>query len=384
MKMTNKEYVEEYSTSRGLRHRTHTTMQICLNHYSNFQNMTLHELLEEADMEEEQGIRWKKRTLKKRLINYMNYCKRNMTLTSAKSYLGRVKGFYVHHEIEIGKLPKWNTKNAILNEPILSHDLPTKEILMSAFEKADPVMKAILLTAVSTGMSRVDILSLTIQDFLTSTYEVHKKNNIQEALPILLKEESFIPTLSMRRHKNNKYFFTFMTTEAMHEICNYLLIRDKRNKKYKRPLIQPEDKLFKISNTTYGDKFVELNNALKLGKKGAFNRLRSHMLRKYHATTLEKNGMSREHVRILQGKSNSKVDEAYFYPEPETLQREYVKSMDDLLLLSEVKEITTESPEYQELQKQNKELKEKEKQIDEIWNEINNIKERENIWESLK
>ena len=36
------------------------------------------------------------------------------------------------------------------------------------------------------------------------------------------------------------------------------------------------------------------------------------------------------------------------------------------------------------LKEENQELKEKEKQIDEIWNEINNIKERENVWESLK
>ena len=172
-----------------------------------------------------------------------------------------------------------------------------------------------------------------------------------------------------------------MTPEAVTEICNYLLIRDKRNHKYHRPLIKPEDPLFKISDTTYGDKFVEINNTLKLGKKGTYNRFRSHMLRKYHATELEKQGMPREHIRTLQGKSNTKVDEAYFYIDTETLRKEYIEAMTGLLMYTEVKTIDTYSEEYIELKKQNEEYK---NNLDTLWEELNNIKERQNIWEKMK
>lgn len=361
--MNNEYYITEYVESRGLKPITHRSLRYVLNHYSNYQEKTLHELIMEADKEEDEGIRWKRRTLKKRLTSYMNYCKDNMELGAAKSFVNKVKGFYTHHEIEIGKLPKWNTKNANIHPPIKPDDLPTKDIIRQAVELSAPLMRAILLTIVSTGMSRADILSLSVKDFLTSTYEHHQKNTIQEALPILSKKDDIIVTLERQRSKNNKYYITFLTAEAVSEICNYLLIRDKRNHKYHRPLIGPDDKLFKISNTVYGDKFVEINNTLKLGKKGPYNRFRSHMLRKYHATELEKHGMSREHVRTLQGKSNSKVDEAYFYIDAETLKKEYINAMDGLLILSEVKTITTHSEEYKELKRQKEELEKENKNI---------------------
>lgn len=355
--MNNEEYIAEYVESRGLRESTGRSMTYTLNHYSKFQNATLHELLMEADEEEEQGIRWKRRTLKRRLINYMNHCKKTMTLIAAKTYVGKVKGFYTHHEIEIGNLPKWNTKNANISPPIRPDDLPTREIIRQAVEMSNPVMRAIILSAVSSGMSRSDLLKLTIQNFLDSTYPYHQCNTIQEALPILLKTPDVIPTFESQRTKNNKYFVTFMTPEAVMEICNYLMIRDKRNHKYHRPLLTGKDRLFKIADTTYGDKFVEINNALKLGKKGTYNRFRGHMLRKFHATELEKAGMSREHVRTLQGKSNSRVDEVYFYVDAETLKREYVDAMENLMIYTEVNTMDIKSPEYIQLERENEELK---------------------------
>lgn len=378
---TNEYYIREYVESRGLKKSTLRSIKYVLNHYSNFQQLTLHELIMEADQEEEAGIRWKRRKLKHRLTQYMNYCKETMEFSAAKSYVTKIKGFYHHHEIEIGNLPKWNPKNARIHPPIKPDDLPTKEIIRQALEISSPLMRAIILTLVSTGMSRADLLRLKVTDFLTSTYQYHQKDTIQEAIPVLLEIDEIIPTLENQRVKNNKYYFTFMTPEAVTEICNYLLIRDKRNHKYHRPLIKPEDPLFKISDTTYGDKFVEINNTLKLGKKGTYNRFRSHMLRKYHATELEKHGMPREHIRTLQGKSNTKVDEAYFYIDTETLRKEYIEAMTGLLMYTEVKTIDNYSEEYIELKRQNEEYK---NNLDTLWEELNNIKERQNIWEKMK
>jgi integrase len=382
--MKNEYYIDEYCESRGLKPSTRRSLGYVLNHYSDFQGLTLHELLEEADDEEEQGIRWKRRTLKHRLIAYMNHCKQTMSLGGAKTYFGKVKGFYTHHEIEIGQLPRWNTKNANITSPILPEDLPTKSIIRQAIEISNPLMRAIITTLISTGLARADLLRLTVDDLLSNTYEHHQKSTIQEALPILSKSDDIICTLKGRRYKNNKPYITFLTPEAITEICNYLLIRDKRNHKYHRPLLQPTDPLFKISPTTYGDKFVEINNTLKLGTRGTYNRFRGHMLRKYHATTLEKDGMSREHIRILQGKANSKVDEAYFYTDTETLRNEFIQHMDGLLIFTETKKIDQYSPEYAELKKQNKILLEKEKQINKIWDKLNNIENRQNIWEEMK
>ena len=66
--MDNKTYAREYTQTRGLKETTYTKLALMLDHYSAFQQMSIHELLLEADDEEEQGIRWKRRTLKKSTV----------------------------------------------------------------------------------------------------------------------------------------------------------------------------------------------------------------------------------------------------------------------------------------------------------------------------
>ena len=130
--MENQDYIDEYASTRGLKETTREKTGRILNHYSTYQKMSLHDLLQEADMEEEADIRWKRRVLKQRLINYMNYLKDHMLLSSSKTYFNAIITFYRHHEIEIGTLPKFNPKNARLPEPITSKDMLTKEIIREA------------------------------------------------------------------------------------------------------------------------------------------------------------------------------------------------------------------------------------------------------------
>ena len=374
--MENEYYIEEYITSRGLSKATYKRLKSQLTHYSQHQGLTLEELIEEADNEEEEGTRWKRRTLKKRLTMYMNYCKDTMALSSAKSYLKAVKGFYNHHEIEIGILPKWNEKNARIPEPILPSDLLTKEILRDILELADPLMKALILFEASSGMTKSEVRRITIKQFLESTYAYHEKEDVREAVATMMKSEAeIIPAFHMRRKKNNKYFITFCSPEATREILNYLTIRDERNRRYHRPLLTLEDPLFKVGHDHYQHKFVELNNALNLPKKGSYNQFRGHMLRKFHATQLEKAGMPRYLINVIQGKSNGNVDDVYFFEDEETLRKEYINALDGVLIYTEVKEITKYSPEYLKMEEENVYLKEQNQKYQEV---VDSIDERIN------
>ena len=365
--MENEYYAEEYILSRGLKQTSYNKIKIILNHYSTHQQKTLQELLEEADTEEEQGIRWKRRTLKKRLITYMNHLKTEMLLSSAKTYFNTIKAFYNHHEIEIGTLPKWNLKNAKLSEPILAKDMLTKEIIREALKVSNPLMTAIILTEASSGMTRSDVLGLSVGQFIEATQSYHHEDNIQEAIRHMLNyEHDIIPSFHLRRSKNNKYFITFTSPEATMEICKYLQIRDQRNHKYHRPLLSDADKLFKIHPKNYINKFAEINDALNMGKAGTYNQIRGHMLRKFHATMLEKHGMSRALIRVLQGKSNNAVDDVYFIEDEDTLREEYLKALEGVLIYTDVKEITRYSPEYQRIERENKEYKKREDKIKNI------------------
>ena len=372
--MDNEEYAAEYVESRGLTESYHRKIRLVFNHYSKYQGATLQELIDEADMEEEQGIRWKRRKIKKRLINYMNYCKKNMLLSSAKGYFGIIKSFYTHNEIELGQLPRWNNKNANIPDPITSKDMLTKPLIREALKIANHTMRPIILLEASAGMTRSDVLGLTVSDFLKATYEYHHMTNIQDAVNHMLNtDKEVIGTFHLRRQKNNKYFITFSSPEANIEICKYLKLRDQRNHKYHRPLLTDIDRLFKISGTVYIDKFTELNNALNRGRRGTYGQIRGHMLRKFHATQLEKFGMSRSQVNVLQGKSNNAVDDVYFIEDESTLRSEYLKAMKGILIYTDVKKVTEYSPEYQQLKEENEKYQ---NQINNIWTEISLLKNK--------
>ena len=372
--MNNKTYAKTYATQRGLKDTTRERVNTVIDHYSEYQGMTMHELIIEADTEEEAGVRWKRRTLKQRLINYMNYCKQTMLLSSAQTYFTTVKAVYLHFEIEIGQLPKWNSKNANVPNPITSKDMLTKEIIREALKIANPVMRCIILTEASSGMTRSDVLDITIGQFLEATHQYHYSDNVQVAVKLMLESDvDMIPSFHLRRKKNNKYFITFISPEATREICKYLRLRDKRNHKYHRPLLTHIDPLFKIANGTYIDKFNELNTQLNGGKAGTYNRLRGHNLRKFHATSLEKYGMSRYLVNVLQGKSNNDVDDRYFIEDEDTLRDEYLKALEGVLIYTDVKEVNKYSVEYQQLELENKEYKQK---LDLILDRIAKLEER--------
>ena len=73
-------------------------------------------------------------------------------------------------------------------------------------------MKSLILFLLSTGMSKIDALNLSIQQFIDSTYEYHKQTSIYQALSELWKisdTTDIIPTFKARRQKTNKYFITF-------------------------------------------------------------------------------------------------------------------------------------------------------------------------------
>ena len=342
--MQNEDYIMEYIQTRGLSDSTYQSVKKVLNHYSTYQQKTLHQLILEADTEEEQGIRWKRRTLKTRLTNYMNHLKTEMTSNSAKTYLKIVKSFYHHHEIEIHKLPKFNNRNAKVNRPLTYNDLPTKMEIRQAVELSNPLMRSLLLFLSSSGVSKVDALNLTIQDFINSTTDFHNADNVADVIMELQDQwQQVIPTFRNRRQKTNKYYVTFCSQEAVHEILNYLQIRLEHGN------LQNNDRLFKISKHHYTRKFQELNTMLGCGKAGTYNKFRGHNLRKYHASNLVKAGMSREMVNVLQGKSNNAVDDVYFFEDENRLKDKYVECLPELVVMTDVVHITKSSREYQEL-----------------------------------
>lgn len=263
--------------------------------YENLNSKSLNELIDEAEREEIQKIRWKDRSLKKRLINYRSYLYENKVETTAIKYLTNIKTIYRHFEIELQSLPSFNSKQTNKPVEIKFKDLPTKRNIKDAYNIANPITGLIILLIATSGMSKAEILNLTVDDFLKAN-------------------KSDIPIFYLTRQKTGREFFTFTTPKISCKISKYIKEHD----------LKPEDKLFDISESLLTMNLQKINDELKLGRVGNYSRIRCHMLRKYHASNLLNNtSFTIDEIDALQGRSKNKIHRSYFLNDEEKLKEKY-------------------------------------------------------------
>lgn len=355
---SNEEILQEIHHAKSHSKSSKKIYKNAVKQYCKYNKLSLSELIKEADEEEEEGIRWKNRKLKKRLINFRQELIKNYKKNTIQSYFNAIRSIYHYFEIEIHDLPALNKKNINVSEPINYVDLPTKEIIKKALKIADNRMNAIILFMSSSGCAKRETLNLTIQDFIDATKDYHNSNNINEVIEILKEREDVIPMFRLKRQKTNKYYYTFCSPEAVTSLISYMLTLEQD--------LQPTDKLFPIHEDYVTMLFVRINNILKLGKKGTYNRFRSHMLRKFHASQLYNAGLTLDEIDALQGRGKDPTHSSYFLEDPEKLRQKYVEHLDCLTINLDVNSLEIKSPEYIELEQK---YNEKEEQF-------NNMEER--------
>ncbi len=360
LNINDNQILDEITQTRNIQKGTRKNYQNAIKLYTESQGKTLTELIQEAEAEEENGVRLKNRTLKKRLIHFRNYLinDKNYSKLTIEKTVSLVKTIYSHYEIEIPKIPVFNNKPAKEYPPIYYDDLPTKELIQEAIRLSNPLMESIILFICSSGCAKAETLSLTIQDFITATREWHNSTNIYEVLNELKTQDNVVPIFKLKRRKVNKYYYTFCSPEAVTAIVSYLNSRTDK--------LTPESPLFKISDNYFNKKFIELNNLLGNVKKGCFGLIRGHMLRKFHASNLQRgeNGLTIEEIDSLQGRTKKQVHDSYFFDDPQELRKKYLANIDKVLIFSDV--VTVDSPEVAAIKKRNEEL---ENNIDRIVDE---------------
>ena len=359
------ELLQTLCLERNIMHSTMVRYRTIINYYTESQGLPLYELIAEAEKEEDDGIRLKNRTIKKRLINHRNYLinERNYSLVTVQKTMTGLRTIYNHYEIELPKLPTLNNKNVKKYETIYYNDLPTKELIQKAVNHSKPLMKAIILFITSSGCARAETTSITLQDFIEATQEYHHSNNIYDVIEELKEKEDIIPIFHIKRLKTNNYYYTFCSPEATKAILDYLETRTDQ--------LKPEGQLFKINKNYLNVKFKELNDQLGGHSKGCYSLLRTHMLRKFHASNLARgeNGLSLDEIDSLQGRSKDNVRQSYYFDDPKELRKKYIHNIDKVTILDQVHTITVDSPEVAR-------LKEKADKIDELEQLVKKILEK--------
>ena len=347
----NDELMNNFFLSNNYSISTRKNYVVVLTQYSEYYDMTLQELLIEAEDEENKGIKWKYAKLKSRLLKYRQYLLEKYSINTVKQKMIGIIKFYRFYDIEVHTLPKINEKSFKKPIPVYFKDLPDKEIIREAILISDPKMKAIILFICSSGCARAETLNLTIQDYIDalSEYLPHRKMNIYEIIDYLNDSDDIVPTFNIRRLKTNKYYTTYCSPEAVKAINAYILSRTDP--------ITPESQLFRVFNTYFSECFQSINDELGLGRVGNYRRFRSHMLRKFHASALYNDGMSLDKVNDLQGKAKNKTDASYFMTNPDDLKYEYIKHLPAVTINQDVEKLSIKSPEFIQIENENKELK---------------------------
>lgn len=389
--------LQQFFNERNSSKSTQSHYKAAIKLYEYLNKKTFTELLAEADYEEEEGVRWKNRKIRQRLIDFRNLVFSSKSEGTAKLYLNDVKTVYRHFEIELQSLPIFKSQDIDKTYEMDFDDLITKKELIDAYYEANNVTKCILLFAISSGYSKIDMLNLTIADFIKACKNYINSDELSEQLVELKNQEEVIPCFKDSRQKTGKKFITFCSPEAVEHICQYLIGRDAQIRKNYEEADEEEQEvlndklyadapLFDISESHLNYTFRRINNKLGFGKVSKYSKFRCHVLRKYQASTLlniENIQWTIEEIDTLQGRSKDKTHRAYFHDDSEKLWKKYYDSVDELMLFKSIHVINEEEFEkvkaenrfyMNEIVKNETKLEEQQRTIEQI---INNQRELE-------
>lgn len=368
--------LEQFFTERQSSKGTRSHYNFAVQAYEKLLGLDLDTLIEEAYIEEDSGIAWRNRKIRQYLIDFRNYLYSTKSEGTANRYFADIKTIYRHFEVELHTLPTFNSKQIDKTYEKSFEDILTKQELKDAYYEANNVCKCLILFGSSTGMSKVDMLNLTVEDFLKACNCDDKdlKQQLED-----LKDKTIIPCFEGERIKTGSRFTTFCSPEATEHIVQYLLgryvqipvdynemmarIKRTRTPQQRRILeeklksmpqkLECSHKLFDISESHLNYTFRKINNKLQLGTVGKYTKFRCHQLRSYQASTLLniEEGFTDSEVDALQGRKKDKTHRAYLVESKSKLYNKYHACVDELMLFKSINEIDTEA--FEKLEKEN-------------------------------
>ena len=297
--------------------------------YTEFNQMQLYELIDEALKEQDAHIPLRESKLKQRLLDYRNYLMNipDMSSKTVKTYFSKMLTVYRHFECEIPIIPMAQYKHEYVTT---YSDLPTVDHLRQALEVSPVDLRAAICFQASSGSAKAETLQLTVRQFFQGVQEYHDlsfsedEETLEKILKVLehklAEYELIVPTFYLERIKTKKFYYTFCSPEA----CKWIVM-DLKNRIGKTNVQEfLNSQLFDFSPSLLLTRYQEINDYFKWGHKGKFRFFRSHVLRKWNASNIQ---MTSEDIDNIQGRAKDVVHEAYIKVKPERLKKTYMEHM---------------------------------------------------------
>ena len=319
--MMSEELLKRFCSNRNIKYSTLKSYRSAIAKYEFFHDMDMGSLMDEAIVEEDEGISLKNRKIKGRLLDFRSFLlDSGLAISTVRTYFSRIKTFYRHFEIE---LPYLN--DIKFDEEYLSsyYDLPTRGDIRKVCSISSNAFRALVLFISSSGCAKAETLSLTVGDFVKASDEYHDGGSIDDVLNCLIGRRDIVPAFYLKRIKTNKFYYAFCSPEASHHIVKYLISRKG---------LSLDDRLFDFTDSSLIYSFKKVNDKLNMGFVGRYRFFRSHALRKFHASNI---GLSADIVDELQGRGKTRVREAYMKTNPIKLKEIYMGAMHNVMVFDD-------------------------------------------------
>lgn len=319
--MMSEELLKRFCSNRNIKYSTLKSYRSAIAKYEFFHDMDMGSLMDEAIVEEDEGISLKNRKIKGRLLDFRSFLlDSGLSISTVRTYFSRIKSFYRHFEIE---LPYLN--DIKFDEEYLSSyfDLPTRGDIRKVCSISSNAFRALVLFISSSGCAKAETLSLTVGDFVKASDDYHDGGSIDDVLNCLIGRRDIVPAFYLKRIKTNKFYYAFCSPEASHHIVKYLISRKG---------LSLDDRLFDFTDSSLIYSFKKVNDKLNMGFVGRYRFFRSHALRKFHASNID---LSADIVDELQGRGKSRVREAYMKTNPRRLKEIYIGAMHNVMVFDD-------------------------------------------------
>ena len=355
----NNKILTRYNIERDLAKKTIDHYEVTLNQYSEYQDKTLEDLLEEAYLEEDNHIPMRHRKIRERLENYrIHLIERGLLPSSINEHFSRIRTFYKHNLVD---LPPYKKMTVEHKESI--NDLPTKKDIKNFLSATSNLrLRAIVLFMYSSGSSTNETVHISIQDFIDATSDYHNEVRIENVIYALKNRDDIVPTFNMYRHKTHTPYFTFCTPEATSAIILYL-----ESRLLEEGGISHDSMLFNLQGASIKMAFKRITNKLGMPKyENGFSKFRPHALRKAFASELYNADLDSMTIDFLSGRTIPLTQQAYFKADPIKLKKKYMLFMNNLTVFDEVVYHDINSTERDELKYYREKMAQQEAQMAKI------------------
>ena len=315
-------------------YNTIKTYKTAIAHYEECHSTSIEELIDEALTEQEERVPYHKLSIIDRIEKYQEYLhKKELIAGTIATYVGKIKTLYTKCRVELPHIEPLNPKKLKRREYIEFKDILTHDELRCALRYMRPPAKAQAMTMIQGGLSLEECEHLSYRAFIDELHRYHQKDDDVEALEWLA-TNPVIWVTKMIRVKTGKPYYAVIGSEAVNSIASAKLYE------FGLPKYNHTDKLLTISKQSFSRVCREVNKRCNLGLVAEESKLRSHNLRRFHATYIRGSALTyEENVRIsnseideMQGRGKTAVQDTYIKTNPLEQKILYAKVMNNVSL----------------------------------------------------